>query len=162
MKRVSILLIIAALFVGPLTAQSALKGYTVGINVGLPVVGGAYYDNTDFEPVFGIVIGTPYGLPLGPFNIGANVGIESANGLFGLFAIANASVFETPNGPISVFGGVGLLEGLGIIGGASYDYAIPNQPIVAKPYLRGNLSTGAANDEPTYWIHLGVMVTYAL
>ncbi len=164
MKRVSILLIIAALFALPLTAQmpDALKGYTVGINVGLPVIGGEYYADSGMDPVFGIVLGTPYGLPLGPFNVGANVGIESANGLLGLFAIANASVYELPQGPISVFGGVGLLDGLGLIGGASLDYAIPNQPVVAKPYVRANISTGAANGEITGWIQLGVMVSYAL
>ncbi|HDY75616.1 MAG TPA: hypothetical protein ENH49_03750 [Candidatus Marinimicrobia bacterium] len=164
MKRVSIILIIAALFAVPLTAQmpEALKGYTVGLNVAMPVVGGEYYADSGMDPVFGIVIGTPYGLPLGPFNVGANIGIESANGLFGAFAYANASVYELPQGPISVFGGVGLLDGLGLIGGASLDYAIPNQPIVAKPYVRANISTGAANGNMTGWIQLGVMVSYSL
>jgi len=164
MKRVSILLIIAALFAAPLTAQipDALKGYTVGLNVAMPVVGGQYYADSGMDPVFGVVIGTPYGLPLGPFNIGANVGIESANGLLGLFGIANASVYELPQGPISVFGGAGLLDGLGLIGGASLDYAIPNQPMVVKPYVRANISTGAANGDPTGWIQIGAMLSYSL
>ena len=69
---------------------------------------------------------------------------------------------ETAQGPISVFGGVGLLEGLGLIGGVSLDYAIPNQPIVIKPYVRANITTGAAGGEPTGWIQLGAMVSYAL
>lgn len=164
MKRVSILLIIAALFAVPLTAQS---GYTVGINVGMPVIGGEYYADSGMDPVFGVVIGTPFGLPLGPFNVGVNIGLESANGLTGVFGILNASVMETAQGPISVFGGVGLLEGLGLIGGVSLDYAIPNQPIVIKPYVRANITTGAAMDEngdsaPTGWIQLGAMVSYAL
>ena len=163
MKRVSILLIIAALFAVPLTAQS---GYTVGLNVGMPVVGGEYYANKDMDPVFGVVIGTPYGLPLGPFNVGVNVGLESANGLTGVFGIMNASVYELPQGPVSVFGGVGLLEGLGLIGGASFDYAVPDQPIVVKPYVRANITTGAAGTDddpaPTGWIQLGAMVSYAL
>ena len=166
MKRVSILLIIAALFAVPLTAQSAMAGYTVGLNVGMPVVGGEYYAD-GMDPVFGVVIGTPYGLPLGPFNVGVNVGLESANGLTGVFGILNASVYELPQGPVSVFGGVGLLEGLGLIGGASFDYAVPDQPIVVKPYVRANITTGAAMDEngdsaPTGWIQLGAMVSYAL
>ena len=67
-----------------------------------------------------------------PFNVGVNVGLESANGLTGVFGILNASVYELPQGPVSVFGGVGLLDGVGLIGGASLDYAIPNQPIVAN------------------------------
>ena len=166
MKRVSILLIIAALFAVPLTAQSAMAGYTVGLNVGMPVVGGEYYANKDMDPVFGVVIGTPYGLPLGPFNVGVNVGLESANGLTGVFGIMNASVYELPQGPVSVFGGVGLLEGLGLIGGASFDYAVPDQPIVVKPYVRANITTGAAGTDddpaPTGWIQLGAMVSYAL
>ena len=159
MKRVSILLIIAALFAVPLTAQS---GYTVGLNVGMPVIGGEYYADSGMDPVFGVVVGTPYGLPLGPFNVGVNVGLESANGLTGVFGILNASVYETPQGPVSVFGGAGLLDGLGIIGGASMDIAIPDQPIVVKPYVRANISTAAAGGEPTGWIQVGAMVSYAL
>ena len=163
MKRVSILLIIATLFAVPLTAQS---GYTVGLNVGMPVVGGEYYAD-GMDPVFGVVVGTPYGLPLGPFNVGVNVGLESANGLTGVFGILNASVYELPQGPVSVFGGVGLLEGLGLIGGASFDYAVPDQPIVVKPYVRANITTGGAemangDKEMTGWIQLGAMVSYAL
>ena len=164
MKRVSILLIIATLFAVPLTAQS---GYTVGLNVGMPVVGGEYYADSGMDPVFGVVVGTPYGLPLGPFNVGVNVGLESANGLTGVFGILNASVYELPQGPVSVFGGVGLLEGLGLIGGASFDYAVPDQPIVVKPYVRANITTGGAelsngDKAMTGWIQLGAMVSYAL
>ena len=142
-------------------------GYTIGINVGMPVIGGEYYADSGMEPVFGVVIGTPFGLPLGPFNVGVNIGLESANGLTGVFGILNASIYETAQGPISVFGGAGLLEGLGLIGGISLDYAIPNQPIVIKPYVRANITTGAAMDvngdpAPTGWIQLGAMVSYAL
>ena len=165
MKRVSILLIIATLFAVPLTAQSAMAGYTVGVNVGYPVVAGEAFESLGVKPVLGVVVGTPYGMPLGPFNVGVNVGLESANGFTGIFGILNASVYELPQGPVSVFGGVGLLDGVGLIGGASLDYAIPNQPIVAKPYVRANISTGGAGpdgDDPTGWIQLGAMVSYAL
>lgn len=159
MKRVSILLIIAAMFAVPLSAQS---GYTVGLNVGMPVVGGEYYADSGMDPVFGIVVGTPFGLPLGPFNLGVNVGVESANGLTGVFGVLNVSVVETAKGPISLFGGAGLLEGIGVIGGASFDFAVPNQPIVVKPYVRANVSTEAAGGEPTGWVQVGAMVSYAL
>ena len=142
-------------------------GYTIGINVGMPVIGGEYYADSGMEPVFGVVIGTPFGLPLGPFNVGVNIGLESANGLTGVFGILNASVMETAQGPISVFGGAGLLEGLGLIGGISLDYAIPNQPIVIKPYVRANITTAGAkmsngDEVMTGWIQLGAMVSYAL
>ena len=163
MKRVSILLIITALFAVPLTAQSAMAGYTVGLNVGMPVIGGEYYADSGMDPVFGVVVGTPYGLPLGPLNIGINAGIESANGLTGLFGILNANIdplSEMVGFPVTVFGGVGLLDGIGIIGGASLDY--PMDPVIIKPYLRGTISTAAANDNPTGWIQLGAMVSYAL
>ena len=142
-------------------------GYTIGINVGMPVIGGEYYADSGMEPVFGVVIGTPFGLPLGPFNVGVNIGLESANGLTGVFGILNASIYETAQGPISVFGGAGLLEGLGLIGGISLDYAIPNQPIVIKPYVRANITTAGAklsngDEVMTGWIQLGAMLSYTL
>ena len=142
-------------------------GYTIGINVGMPVIGGEYYADSGMDPVFGVVIGTPFGLPLGPFNVGVNIGLESANGLTGVFGILNASVMETAQGPISVFGGAGLLEGLGLIGGISLDYAIPNQPIVIKPYVRANITTAGAklsngDEVMTGWIQLGAMLSYTL
>ena len=146
-------------------APSALSGFTVGLNVAMPVIGGEFYTESGMDPVFGIVIGTPYGLPLGPFNVGVNVGIESANGLTGVFGILNAQVAEVSGGPVSVFGGIGMLEGLGIIGGASWDY--PMDPVIIKPYVRATVTTGAALDEngdaaSTGWIQVGAMVSYEL
>ena len=147
---------------------SALSGFTVGLNVAMPVIGGEFYAESGMDPVFGVVIGTPYGLPLGPFSIGLNAGIESANGLFGVFGILNAAVAEVAGGPVSVFGGVGMLEGMGIIGGASWDY--PMDPVVIKPYVRGTITTAGAtvggvpdgDSAPTGWIQVGAMVSYAL
>ena len=147
---------------------SALSGFTVGLNVAMPVIGGEFYAESGMDPVFGVVIGTPYGLPLGPFSIGLNAGIESANGLFGVFGILNAAVAEVAGGPVSVFGGVGMLEGMGIIGGASWDY--PMDPVVIKPYVRGTITTAGAtvgglsdgDAAPTGWIQVGAMVSYAL
>ena len=149
-------------------APSALSGFTVGLNVAMPVIGGEYYAESGMDPVFGLVIGTPYGLPLGPFNVGVNIGIESANGLTGVFGILNANIdalSETVGFPVTVFGGVGILEGMGIIGGASLDYSM--DPVIIKPYVRATVTTGAAMDEngdaaPTGWIQVGAMVSYAL
>ena len=142
---------------------SALSGFTVGLNVAYPVVTGEAFEDLGVEPVFGVVVGTPYGLPLGPFTIGMNVGIESANGMTGVFGILNAAVAEIAGGPVSVFGGVGMLEGIGMIGGASWDY--PMDPVIIKPYVRANISTKGAGPEledPTGWIQVGAMVSYAL
>ena len=148
---------------------SALSGFTVGLNVAMPVIAGKYYTEGDgSDPVFGVVIGTPYGMPLGPFTIGLNAGIESANGMFGVFGILNAAVAEIAGGPVSVFGGVGMLEGMGIIGGVSWDY--PMDPVVIKPYVRGTITTAGAtvggvpdgDSAPTGWIQVGAMVSYAL
>ncbi|MDP6261918.1 MAG: hypothetical protein QF859_05480 [Candidatus Marinimicrobia bacterium] len=144
-------------------AASPFEGFTVGLNVGMPVVGGEYYAESGMDPCFGVVIGTPYGLPLGPFSLGVNAGIESANGLTGAFAILNLgidAISEKVGFPVTVFGGVGMLEGMGIIGGASLDY--PMDPVVIKPYLRATISTAAASDNPTGWIQIGAMVSYSL
>ena len=146
---------------------AALQGYKVGINVGYPVISGEAFDYLGVEPVFGLVVGTPYGMPIGPFDVGFNAGLESANGMFGFFAVANATVYNLPQGPISVFGGAGILNSLGIVGGASFDYAVPNQPILVKPYVRANIAlTGGGpppdNSKPTGWIQIGAMVTYSI
>ena len=150
-------------------APSALSGFTVGLNIAMPVIAGKYYDQPgmELEPVFGVVIGTPYGLPIGPFSVGVNVGIESANGMTGVFGILNANIdalSEKVGFPVTVFGGVGMLEGMGIIGGASLDY--PMDPVIIKPYVRGTISTAGADPdgaaEATGWIQVGAMVSYAL
>ena len=151
-------------------APAGVSGFTVGLNVAMPVIAGEFYDNpgNELKPVFGVVIGTPYGIPLGPLNIGLNAGIESANGLTGIFGILNAgidAISEKVGFPVAVFGGFGLLEGLGIIGGVSLDY--PMDPVVIKPYFRGTISTAGAGGldgaaEPTGWIQVGAMVSYAL
>ena len=146
---------------------AALQGYKVGINVGYPVISGEAFDYLGIEPVFGLVVATPYGMPIGPFDVGFNAGLESANGMFGFFAVANATVYNLPQGPISVFAGAGILNSLGIVGGASFDYAVPNQPILVKPYVRANIAlTGGGpppdNSKPTGWIQIGAMVTYSI
>ena len=148
-------------------APAGGSGFTIGLNVAMPVIGGEYYTESGMDPVFGIVVGTPYGLPLGPFNIGVNIGIESANGLTGMFGILNANInalSEKVGFPVTIFGGVGMLEGMGIIGGASLDY--PMDPVIIKPYVRATITTGAAGteDDPaaTGWIQVGAMVSYEL
>jgi len=181
MQRIkySVMAMLLLLFVAapPLMAQdeateqagNPLAGFTAGVNVAYPVVTGKFYEG-DTGPVVGIVVGTPYGFPLGPFSLGVGAGIEYA--MFGndkqevgAFATVNTMVYSTPQGPISLYGGVGLLGGLGVIGGAFFDYMVPNVPLVIKPYVRANISTSAAVDDqgnsaPTGWIQLGAMLSY--
>jgi|TARA_B100000315_G_scaffold191566_1_gene181798 hypothetical protein len=146
---------------------SPLAGFTAGLNVAYPVVTGEYYtEDGDLGPVVGFVVGTPYGLPLGPFNLGVGAGLDIAmfgnnKNEVGFFGTVNAVVYETPQGPISVYGGIGLLGGVGIIGGASFDYSVSNIPLVIKPYLRANISSsGTEGGDPTGWIQLGAMFSY--
>lgn len=190
MKRISYLVLISLFVVfaiQPLTAQdeaaaedtsmveeyyeadSPLAGYTVGLNAGYPLVTGEFYkDRTG--PVVGLVFGTPYGFAVGPFNLGVGGGVEIAmmeEQAIGVFASVNSTVYTTPAGPISVYGGAGYYNGLGLLGGAYFDYMVPNMPIVVKPYVRATISTSAAKDAsgsnaPTGWIMGGVMLLYDL
>ena len=70
----------------------------------------------------------------------------------------------TAAGPLSVYGGIGLYNGLGTLGGITFDYSVPNMPIVIKPYTRATVFTGVEMPDDTKvasgWISIGVMVSY--
>jgi len=152
----------------PAPAQdNPLAGYTVGVNVGYPAVAGkTYKDYGGTGPVVGIVGNTPYGFALGPFNIGVGFAIESAlmkdNAQLGFLGTINTTIYTTPYGPLSYWGGVGYYNGLGLAGGLYYDYMIPNQPIVLKPYGRAIIQTKSQDEGGgmTGFALVGVMVTY--
>ena len=58
-----------------LSAQDeALGGYSIGLNIGIPVVKGAYLDGQSGTNL-GLIVGTPHGLPLGPLSLGGGVGV---------------------------------------------------------------------------------------
>ena len=166
-KLLSLTLILMLLV--PVIAQeeegttSALAGYTFGLNVGYPVVTGDYFTDSK-GPVVGVVGNTPYGFAVGPFNIGVGFGVEAFladEAEIGLFGSVNTTLFVTPSGPISYYGGVGLYGGVGIFGGLTFDYMVPNMPLVVKPYLRGVMMTGATEGgDASYMVNLGVMALY--
>ena len=151
-------------------SASPVEGITVGLNVGYPIITGEYYkDEGAAGPSVGIVIGSPYGFPLGPFDIGVGGGIELGNvggekSAVGIFGTVNATVFVTAAGPLSVYGGIGLYNGLGTLGGITFDFSIPDMPIVIKAYTRATVFTSVEMPDDTKaasgWISIGVMVSY--
>lgn len=163
MKRVSILLLFALMVVPTVNAQTALGGYTIGLDVGYPILSGETFDDLGTEPVFAITVGTPYGMPVGPFDVGFNAGIGSMNGLTAAYAYANAAVYNLPQGPVSVFAGAGWLGGIGATGGASFDYNVPNMPLVVKPYVRAVVAFAGGSDGSsiTGFASIGAMASYS-
>ena len=154
-------------------AANPLEGLTVGLNIGFPVITGAYLKGaTSTGPNIGIVVGTPFGLPLGPFNLGVGAEIltyswgdyYSGMAILGTLntALNDMLPFELP-GVVSIqIGGGYFGAGLGSTIGGSFDYQVPNMPLFIKAYGRGNATTTASDDfgNATGWINLGVMVSY--
>ena len=158
-----------------------LDGFAVGLNVGLPIVKGAYLEGQSGTN-FGLLIGTPYGLPLGPLNIG--VGFEiltysfpdaDFNGMavLGTFNVGLNDLLVFPATlPVqfSAQVGAGLYGGgLGTTIGGAIDIPLEkfnvNLPLAIKLYGRGNAMTNAGTNsniegEPTGWINAGMMITY--
>ncbi len=161
-----------------LTSGSALIGYTVGLDVGYPVYLhgglGASYDTPGVAP--SISINTPFGLAVGPLEIGFGVqaGMYSfsndANDFSGIFvlATANASVFEFSQGAISTQLGAGYFgASVGLTAGAAFDYALPGLPLVVRPYVRMNatLDSGgdvadSSEDSAYSWLNAGLLLSY--
>ena len=154
-------------------AANPLEGLTVGLNIGFPVITGAYLKGaTSTGPNIGIIVGTPYGFPLGPFSIGVGAEILTYNwgdhyagmALLGTVntALNDMLPFEVP-GVVSVqIGGGYFGAGLGTTIGGSFDYQVPSMPLFIKTYGRGNATTTASDDfeNATGWITLGIMVSY--
>jgi hypothetical protein len=163
------------------TSGSALIGYTVGLDVGYPVYlhGGLGSSFDTPGPAFGLVVNSPFGAAIGPFEIGfgAQVGMfsftneASDNDLSGLYALAtaNTALLETAQGALSMQVGAGYFgASLGFTAGAAFDYAIPGAPIVLRPYARMNatLDSGASaggDDNAAYsWLNIGAMISLDL
>ncbi len=171
MKRVLIMLLCVVLIVPVANAntqdsepQAPLGGYTIGLDVGYPILVGETFDEETgigVMPIFALTIGTPYGMPMGPFNVSFNAGIGSMNGLTSAYVYANTPVFNLPRGPVSAFAGLGWLGGVGITSGASLDYNMPNMPVVIKPYFRGVIAFagGADRKSITGFASIGLMAS---
>jgi hypothetical protein len=160
------------------TSGSAMIGYTVGLMGGYPVWMSSGMAGAEATPVMGLIAATPFGFAIGPFEIGigAEVGLydfnkEGENTSYnGVVAIAtlNTALLETAQGPISVeLGGGYYGASVGFTGGITYSYAIPNMPLVIKPYVRANatLDSGqdlgeSASSNSVAWINAGVYLSY--
>jgi hypothetical protein len=154
-------------------AINPLEGLTVGLNIGFPVITGAYLKGaTSTGPNIGIVIGTPYGFPLGPFSIGVGAEIltyswgdyYSGMALLGTIntALNDMLPFEVPGVLSAQIGGGYFGAGLGTTVGVAYDIELPNMPVTIKVYNRANMTTTASGDfeKATGWINIGAMITY--
>jgi hypothetical protein len=159
------------------TSGSALIGYTVGLMGGYPAWMSSGMDRAEASPVFGLIAATPFGFALGPFELG--VGIElgmydfngerddlSYNGLVAL-ATLNTALLETQQGSLSAEVGGGYYgASLGFTGGATFSYAVPNIPLVVKPYVRANVTLDSGQDlgpdanNSVAWINAGLYLSY--
>jgi hypothetical protein len=161
------------------TSGSALIGYTVGLDVGYPIYLhgglGASFDTPG--PAFGLVVNSPFGAAVGPFEIGfgAQVGMFSFTNepnddeLSGIYALvtANTALLETAQGAVSAQVGAGYFgASLGFTAGAAFDYAVAGMPLVIRPYARMNatLDSGVettGDESGSYaWLNVGLMLSY--
>jgi len=160
------------------TSGSALIGYTIGLDLGFPLYmhGGLGNSYDTAGPAFGLVVNSPFGASIGPFEIGfgAQVGLYSFSNelperdLSGIYALAtaNTALLETPQGALSMQVGAGYFgASLGFTAGAAFDYAIPGAPVVLRPYARMNatLDSGgeaSGDDTASYaWVNGGIMLS---
>jgi hypothetical protein len=160
------------------TSGSALIGYTLGLDVGYPVYmhGGLGNSYDTAGPAIGLVVNSPFGAAIGPFEIGfgAQLGMYSFTNdspeleLSGIYALAtaNTALLETAQGAVSMQLGAGYFgASLGFTAGAAFDYAVPNLPIVLRPYARMNAtldsggSSGADENAAYSWLNAGIMIS---
>jgi hypothetical protein len=148
-------------------------GYTVGLMAGYPIGIGSLSDN-EGKPVFGIVGSTPFGFAVGPFEMG--LGFEASYYSFGpqaegpsILATVNTAILETAQGPLAIELGAGWYGGgPGATAGATYSFAIPDMPIVVKPYVRSNIvmdldkAEVEGDDGIMVWVNIGLYVSYDL
>jgi len=142
-----------------------LAGYTAGLNLGYAVVGGETYDD-GLGPVLGLAGNTPYGFAVGPFNVGVGFSVEAMMAekgtSVGVLGTLNTTIYQTPQGPISYWAGVGYYDGLGLAGGLYFDYMVPDMPLVIKPYGRAVIQTKSEDEGGgmTGFVNIGVMALY--
>ena len=159
------------------TSGSALIGYTVGLMAGYPVYMSAGLGDGSPAPVFGVVVASPFGFAVGPFEvgIGAELGMydftdpsavaEYTTDYSGIVAIAtlNAALLETAQGAVSAeIGGGYYGASVGMTAGATFSYAVPGIPLVLKPYTRANMTLASGNNDigGVAWINAGLYLSY--
>jgi len=150
---------------------SAIIGYTAGLMTGYPIGFGSLA-NYDVIPNFGVVVGTPFGFAIGPFEMGLGAEIsyydfvDKSSGV-GVLATVNTAIFETARGPVALELGAGWYGlGPGGVAGLTYSYALPSMPLVVKPFVRVNLTYDSdlasieGNDGIHIWITPGIYLSY--
>jgi hypothetical protein len=153
------------------TNGSAMIGYTVGLMGGYPVYMSSGLGDGAAAPVFGLVFASPFGFAVGPFEIGigAELGMYDFSDRLeykGVVALAtlNTALLETSQGAVTAeLGGGYYGASLGATAGAAFNYAVPGIPLVAKPYVRANLTldSGDGNDIGSVaWINAGIYLSY--
>lgn len=165
-----------------LQIQESPPGIKVGLNVGFPVITGLFFEDMKKGPNLGIVVSTPYGFFLGPFDVGLGVelmtysfknkGSGSADYtgiafLTTLNASLNDIIAEELPIQLEFRAGIGYFGGgLGNTLGGSIDYQLSEIPLLMSFYVRGNATATSGKggpgggDEPTGWISLGIVFNY--
>ena len=92
----------------------------------------------------------------------ANMGADDGFNYTGFYVSFSSTVYELASGPISVYAGLGMYGGLAVTGALTYDYPVPEQPIVVQPYVRTALLLDAGNGDPSYLMSIGAMINYSL
>jgi hypothetical protein len=149
---------------------SAMIGYTVGLMGGYPVYMSSGLAAGKPAPVFGLIAATPFGFAAGPleFGVGIELGMYDFTDLLdysGIVALAtlNTALLETAQGAISAeIGGGYFGASVGGTVGATFSFVVPNMPIVAKPYVRANMTLDSGDNEigSVAWINAGVYLSY--
>jgi hypothetical protein len=162
------------------TGGAAIIGYTAGLDFGYPVYlhGGLGSSFDTPGPAIGLVVNTPFGAAVGPFEIGFGVQIgmfsfandapeRDLSGIYAL-ATANTALLETAQGALSMQLGAGYFgASVGFTAGAAFDYAVPGLPLVVRPYARMNATLDSGGDvsnpdeNAAYsWLNAGLMLSY--
>jgi hypothetical protein len=155
------------------TSGSAMIGYTVGLMGGYPVYMSAGLAAGKAAPVFGLVAATPFGFAVGAFEIGVGVELgmydftDASTDYSGIVALAtlNTSLLETAQGTVSAEVGGGYYgASVGATAGATFNYSIPNMPIVARPYVRANATLASGDNEigSVAWVNAGLYLSFDL
>ena len=153
------------------TGGSALIGYTVGFMGGYPVYMSSGLGDGKAAPVFGLVAATPFGFAVGPFELGVGIELgmydftDASTDYSGILALAtlNTSLLETAQGTVSAEVGGGYYgASVGATAGATFNYSIPNMPLVARPYVRANATLASGDNEigSVAWLNAGIYLSY--
>ena len=160
----------------------ALSGFKVGINIGYPIITGEFLSTAKKYIYTGIIIATPFGVHLGPLNLGFNAEIisfsfgggegtelETDYSGFAFIGSVNTLLYKPYNGLLSMQVGGGYFgKGFGATAGISFEYPLNNiRPLLSIiGYARANATTEAGGamesnaEKPTGWIEIGIILNY--